>query len=302
MIHSTQIDTIGLQVDFTSSLEQHEIFSLINKHLKEDEIFIDTNNFKTIIYSSRTIIGTIKMGMCRMKNLLDNNLINNHYITIRFAGLKRYNTKIDTSSRDILISICAWLNTFQIKFRLIELDIAIDINSQLDNVLVLCTKKSPKTEYYDLNQKQFYTDTIYIENMKKVKFKKTVLRAYYYNKRLKERKSKNELGFDLTRFEVKLQTQYFKKYGFDVNVIKKALDRYHVMYFPNIAEKKEVIDKYLSYKCVRKREIERMNLDNYRLIPNIDVVKDFLDEIQRVNIVCIPVSNIISGCNILIMK
>ena len=213
MIHSTQIDTIGLQVDFTSSLEQHEIFSLINKHLKEDEIFIDTNNFKTIIYSSRTIIGTIKMGMCRMKNLLDNNLINNHYITIRFAGLKRYNTKIDTSSRDILISICAWLNTFQIKFRLIELDIAIDINSQLDNVLVLCTKKSPKTEYYDLNQKQFYTDTIYRENMKKEKLKKTVLRADYYNKRLKERKSKNELGFDLTRFEVKLQTQYFKKYG-----------------------------------------------------------------------------------------
>jgi hypothetical protein len=237
-----------------------------------------------------------------MKNPLDNNLINNHYITIRFAGLKRYNTKIDILSRDILISICALLNTYQIKFRLIELDIAIDINSQLDNVLVLCTKKSPKTEYYDLNQKQFYTDTIYIENMKKEKFKKTVLRAYYYNKRLKERKSKNELGFDLTRFELKLQNQYFKKYGFNLNVIKKALDRYYVMYFSDIAEKKDVIDKYLNYKCVRKREIERMNLNNYRLIPNMDVVKDFLDEIQRVNIVYIPISNIINGCNILIMK
>lgn len=37
MIHTTQIDTIGLQIDFTSSIEQHEIFSLINKHLKEDK-------------------------------------------------------------------------------------------------------------------------------------------------------------------------------------------------------------------------------------------------------------------------
>ena len=72
------------------------------------------------------------------------------------------------------------------------------------------------------------------------------------------------------------------------------------MHFQNLSEKKEVIDKYLSYKCVRKREIERMNLGNYRLIPNMNVVKDFLDEIQRVNIVYIPISNIISGCNILI--
>lgn len=300
MIHTTQIDTIGLQVDFTSSTEQYKFFLLINKYLKVDEIHISTNNFKTIIYGCKTIIGIIKMGMCLMKNPLDNNLINNHYITIRFAGLKRYNTKIDTISRSILISICALLNTYKIKFKLIELDIAIDINSKLDNVLVLCTKKSPKTEYYDLNQKQFYADTIYLENMKKKKFKKTVLRAYYYNKRLKERKSKNELGFDLTRFEVKLQTQYFKKYGFDVNVIKKALDRYHVMYFPNLVERKEVIDKYLSYKCVRKREIERMKLSNYRLMPNMDVVKDFLDEIQMVDIDYLSVSDLIYECNILI--
>ncbi len=85
---------------------------------------------------------------------------------------------------------------------------------------------------------------------------KALLRSYVYDKGAKE-----GLCAPITRFELKLQSKYFSKYGFRIDNIQKALNRYHVMYFPDIADKCKKIEEYRSYKRVYKRERERLGLD-----------------------------------------
>lgn len=125
---------------------------------------------------------------------------------------------------------------------------------------------------------QAYTNTTYIEKIPSKNLEKAVLRAYTYNKSLKERLSKH-----ITRFELKLQPKYFHKYSFNITSIEKALSRYYVMYFKNSHEKTRIIEAYERYQLFRKREIDRLNLEKYRLNPDITKIKSFLEQLLNIN-------------------
>ena len=286
MNYSTQIDTVAIQIDCNTTQEQRELLKSLLGFTIATGLFIDSkdqilgiNTIKReyLIYSNNTILATINTGAFRTGSY-KNSYEMKYYINIKFAGLKSYNEILDQASNSYLMTTCAFLNTFDIAFKLTELDVCIDIESPFDNLLAICTKKSPKTNYYSFEDSQAYDTTTYIEKISKKKLKTAVLRAYLYDKSHKE-----NLDYSITRFELKLQPKYFNKYGFSINSIKKALDRYYVMYFEDLEEKHSTMEAYNNYNSIRKREIKRLGLDNYRITANMEYIENFLTNLQNIN-------------------
>lgn len=283
--HETHIDTVALQLDFDSAKAQRAKFDLLEQWIRNNRLgFLEINansllqiNKYNLLYGGRRIL-TIQSGSIRMKDKLTGQLVERYYIRIRFAGLKSYKQRQDEASYNALMTICAWLNTTRTNFRLVELDVAVDIYSSFYNVLVACINKSPNVPYNRLGRIQYYDSipTTYIENYKNVQQRKeAVLRAYLYNKSAKER-----LEFPITRFEVKLQNRFFLRNEFNTKSIVNALDRYYVMYFENKREKEQKIREYNEYKIVTAREINRLRFESYRLYTNSYVIKEFIRKIQ----------------------
>jgi len=218
------------------------------------------------------------------------------YINISFYGLKRYSKKKDDASALLVRTITAFLNTYNIDFRLIELDIAMDLlNTKINNILAVCISRSPNVEYYELgdfdeNGAEIQDDkgTYNIEKYKSLKSRKNTMgRAYLYNKRQKEKdKYKKELGFDLTRFEVKLQKRWFVKNEFGFIPIYKALKKYAVLEFEDIQQKEQLIQKINSAKTSRQRRkaIHDTIEDNsaVNLTQKMNLVGAFLREIDTI--------------------
>lgn len=291
MQHNTEIDTVGIQIDCNNSYEQGEVLNgLLGFILKIDTLYLGNKRYKPnkqldftkteyCLYHGRALIATIKTGTYRAKSHFGNSYIIKYFLSVKFAGLKRYNNKLDRVSFLSLVRVTAYLNDREIPFKFTELDICIDVPCKFYHILAICTKKSPKTNYYGLTDIQkYHGETTWIENIDTTKRDKAVLRAYAYDKRYKER-----LKYDITRFELKLQPKYFNKYGFSLRSIVKALDRYHVMYFKNLEDKHCKISAYNSYGIIRKREIQRLGFDKHRLLPDIRYIKHFLDTIQDVS-------------------
>ena len=285
--HETHIDTVALQLDFDSAKAQRAKFDLLEQWIRNNRLgFLEINansllqiNKYNLLYGGRRIL-TIQSGSIRMKDKLTGQLVERYYIRIRFAGLKSHKQRQDKASYDALMTICAWLNTTRTNFRLVELDVAIDVNCSFYNVLAVCINKSANVLYNPLNSIQYYDSipTTYIEDYKKEEQRKdAVLRAYLYNKSAKE-----GLDFVVTRFELKLQNRFFLKNEFDTNSIINALDRYWVMYFANEIEKERKICEYNKYKIVTTREIDRLGFRSYRLYPNPAVIKEFMRQIKSV--------------------
>jgi hypothetical protein len=287
MNYKTEIDTIAIQIDCNYAEQQREILdgllrfttglSLFIGH-KDSIVGINMIRREHYIYANNTTVATINTGVFRAGSYIQNNYAMKYYINIKFAGLKTYNEILDKASHDYLLKICAFLNTRGIAFKLTELDVCIDSECAFDNILAICTKKSPKTKYNKLTDTQMYNSTTYIEDITAKKYSKAVLRAYTYDKRYKEK-----LSYDLTRFEIKLQPKYFNKYGFSVASIEKALDRYHVMYFESVEYKNEIITSYSAYKTVRKREIKKLKFNEYRLLPDMQYINNFIYQLQNIN-------------------
>ena len=283
MNYHTVIDTVKVQVDFDTALKQQEALNdLIQTLTKTGTFYIQYKNevFQRdyFIYSHQTIIATITTGAYIGRNYLIAGYLQKYYISVKFAGLCRYNEKIDSISHYCLLKICAFFNDNNIAFKLTELDVCIDAECQFDNILALCVKKSPKTDYYGLSESQAYADTTYIEKIPLKRIDKAVLRSYVYNKSHKE-----HLIQQITRFELKLQPRYFHKYGFEIEPIEKALNRYYVMYCNDGYEKNRLIEAYEKYQSFYKREILKLDVDAYRLYPNITKIKAFINQLLTID-------------------
>ena len=142
----------------------------------------------------------------------------------------------------------------------------------MQNILTICTTKLPRTEYYPLNNSFYNGNSVYIEKILENRLTYNSQRAYVYNKSKKEK-----LIFTLSRFELKLQKSFFLNNDLiDFTTIINALDRYTVMYFIKTIEKDIVIEKYNSYSKVRKRDIDKMGLNRYRVKPDVFKIWNFL--------------------------
>lgn len=284
--HYTCIDTIGFRINCSSDIQQRDTLHEILTFLQEEFfIYIDavTYNvgFDTRIehkaYFNNTTIFSFTTGYSN----------NSYYINIRFAGLKSYNELADSLSNYYLHIITAYLNSHHIGFKLSELDVAIDVcYFAFENLLAICTTKTSRTAYHQLDEIQCYAgETTYIEKFTSAATIDTALkRAYLYDKTKKEAATKgNIIDIPIVRFEVKLQSSYFNKYGFDLNKLNETLNMYHLLYFYDRYKKHALIERYNSYSIVRKREINRMGLEQVRLHFNIAHIRAFINMLLTMN-------------------
>ena len=277
MTYSTEIDTVSIQIDCSSLEEQQGISFMLCRAVTEyNKVYISDNIFtkeREILFNNNRL-GKIRLGMNPIWNKSDRQHYMNYYITVSFYGLKSHIGILDNLSIGCLFAVCGILNTFNINYVFTELDVCLDISAKIDNVLAICTTKLPRTEYHLVNNSFYSGDTVYIEKISKDKISYNSQRAYVYNKAKKE-----NLKFPLTRFELKLQKSFFKN-DLDFETIVNALNRYTVMYFPNIYEKNMIADKYNSYSRVTKRDTDRMDLDRHRLKPDVIKIERFINRLK----------------------
>ena len=278
MTYSTEIDTVSIQIDCSSLEEQQGISFMLCRAVTEyNKVYISDNIFtkeREILFNNNRL-GKIRLGMNPIWNKSDRQHYMNYYITVSFYGLKSHIGILDNLSIGCLFAVCGILNTFNINYVFTELDVCLDISAKIDNVLAICTTKLSRTEYHLVNNSFYSGDTVYIEKISKDKISHNSQRAYVYNKAKKE-----NLNYPLTRFELKLQKSFFKK-ELDFETIVNALSRYTVMYFPNIYEKNMIVDKYNSYSRVSKRDTDRMDLDRYRLKPDVVKIERFINNLKN---------------------
>ncbi len=308
---TTQIDTVGIQVDCDSSYQQHErideivSFILATPYLYykfKDTLIGERKIYRThYIYCSGTILATIDTGS--FQTLVNRHLITKYYIRILFAGLKSYNDINDKGSYEGLMRLCAFLNGTKqqrrrggrIPFKIKELDCCIDVHCSFNNVWAICVKRAGRTKYYNANDSQAYLNTYYIEKIASNKRSNAVQRAYVYDKQHKE-----DLVEPISRFEVKLQSNYFINHGFNLNSIKKALNRYYFMYFDDLNVKYQKMANYhqnevmeLQEKMklkeqrktvVRSREINKLKLDPYRLYFDTEYIESLIDDMYSITL------------------
>ncbi|MFA5214608.1 hypothetical protein [Sulfuricurvum sp.] len=282
MKYLTTIDTVSLQIDTYDEVTRNfivdGILSLLHKNKlyiaqKDYPINLHSNFFirEYKIYSQGVVLASIRMGSFSMKNTL-NNIVTTYYIAVEFAGLKRYHDQTDAITNKTLLGICAYLNSRNIFYKLTGLDISIDLHTKFENVLALCTKRSPKTSYYMANEAQFYPTTYYIEKISEGNEDEVVQRSYLYDKSFKE-----NLPYAITRFELKLEQKFFNKYRDTlVYSIAKTFKKYHVMYVPVKKERQYLMEQYDNHAILRDRDIKRIGFDNYRCHFDITVVNSFI--------------------------
>ena len=278
MTYSTEIDTVSIQIDCSSLEVQQGISFMISRAVTEyNKVYIKDNAYtkqREILFNNNRL-GTIRLGMNPIWNKFTRKYVINYYVAVSFYGLKSHIEILDNLSNGCLFAVCGILNTFNFSYVFTELDICLDMNTKIDNVLVICTTKLPRTEYYSLNDSFYNGNSVYIEKITKNKLDYYSQRAYLYNKAKKE-----NLQYPLTRFELKLQKSFFKN-DFDFETIVNALNRYTVMFFPTIYEKIRIVDKYNSYSRISRRDIDRIGLDRYRLKPDVVKIERFIDNLKK---------------------
>ncbi len=289
MTYLTTIDTVTLQIDLVEEERRNsmleEMLALLHANNlyvghKDHPIGLHSNFFirEYQAYSNNVVIASIRAGSYSIKNPLTSMVVTTYYITMEFAGLSSYHELLNTVTRGVLLKLVAYCNSRNITFKLTGCDIAIDMFTKFDNVLALCTKKSPKTAYWIAGELQFYDTTTYIENIPYSKLEQAVQRAYLYDKALKD-----GLAYPLTRFEVKLQPKFFNKNKENIILgIANALDKYHVMYVPNKRDKQYLIEQYNANHKLGQRGIKKLGLDKYRCHPDITAVVAFINQLFTV--------------------
>jgi hypothetical protein len=286
MEHETNIDTVALQLDFEKAVDQRNKLSLLCQwvtirglgRLEQDRS--SKYVIKYDVYFGGSIIFTIHSGFTRKAHGLTGESEGFYYIRIRFAGLKSHKQRQDEATFNALMTICAFLNTTRSKFRIVELDVAIDTFCNFDNILAICVNKSGGTTYNEIGHKQYYKGSIpttYIEKYRnEQEANNAVLRAYLYNKSAKE-----GLYSSITRFELKLQNRFFLQYGFSEKSIMEAINRYYVMFFDSIQKKTQYIHILNNFKSTPK-EMEILGLNRFRLFADKNVVKEFIRLVNSV--------------------
>ena len=284
MKYQTTIDTVGIQIDAVNEMNRNMMLEGILALYKRENLYITIKDYplnqhsnfyirEYHIYAHNIVVASIKTGSYSIKDTLTNVVTTTYYISLEFAGLMRYNQILDQITNSTLFKTCAYLNSNLITFKLTGLDVCIDLYAKFDNILALCTKKTPKTVYWAAYEEQVYTSTKYIEKIKHNKLQQAVQRAYLYDKAFKE-----GLGYNLTRFEMKLQPKFFNKNRENIiSGIMNSLDKYHVMYVPNKKEKQHLMRKYDSHSILRQRDIKKLKFDSYRCHPDISVVVGFIN-------------------------
>lgn len=65
--------------------------------------------------------------------------------------------------------------------------------------------------------------------------------------------------------------------------VQRALDKYYVMYFPDLRDKFNLMNIYDKSCIFRKKEILQYGLENYRLYFDIQYIQNFITSIKTID-------------------
>ena len=289
MKYQTTIDTVAMQIDLVNIETRDMILQDILSLLNSNDMRVISNDYPVSVHSNflireyqavanKVVVASVRSGSYSYKDILEQRIITTYYIALEFAGLVGYNNKLDVLANNTLLTVCAYLNTRYISFKITGLDIALDFFTDYSKILALCTKKSPTTAYYGANETQVFDTTTYIEKIAQNKQDSAVQKAYLYDKAIKE-----NLDYKLTRFEVKLQFLFFTKNRPNLfAALMKALNKYYVMYVPKAKEKQKLMDEYDSCSIMRQRDIKRIGFDKYRCFFDMATIVGFINQLYTV--------------------
>lgn len=277
MKHETNIDTVAIQLDFNTGIEQRNKFYLIcnwitSRGLGKIELNKVKLNRRISIYdllSGKSKIATIQTGFSK-----------NFYIRIRWCGLKSFKQKQDEKSFSSLMTICALLNTTRSRYRFVELDIALDLFCPFNKTLAVCINPVNNVPYNQVNFYQYFKGIpiSYIEDYRDINKRKYAMkRSYLYDKSNKE-----DLDYFLTRFEIKLQNRFFLRNGFNLSSITKALNKYAVFYFNNLKDKQFELSKLVTKKSINNIELFMLEQNSQRIHYNLLVIEEFIKKVETV--------------------
>ncbi|NOQ30489.1 MAG: hypothetical protein GQ570_05125 [Helicobacteraceae bacterium] len=274
----TNIDNVTLQITCDDKEEQKEKLEGLIAFVKERGLFkvirpqYEKKERDIKIRNKRNTIAKIRTSAFYAGRDIKGKKIVKYYISIKFAGLSKYVKRLDMLSNNLLFAIAAYMNSHEsIEYTLTAIDICIDLECKFDKMAVICTKHASRSEYYELTEKQAYITTNNIERISIPKLKRAALRSYFYYKT-----QKDKLDYPLTRFELKLNSKFLKTHGVKMDAIENALNRYHVMYFKDIAVKNSIVEEYSRSTLDRQKKIDTLNLEKYRVYADITYVEHFL--------------------------
>ena len=273
--YTVNIDTLKLQINFINSSKQREVMDRLARALHTTYPFLKVN-YNTNPIPNGAYTHTVNTGRTKIleltsgayKDLYKRTI---YYITVEIAGLKQYH-KNDKIAHDCLIRLVAYLNTNQIGFEYTGIDIAVDMECPFRYVYAFCNKKAAGVKYYKVYERQPYPTSHYVEKYNHTHHN-VMKRSYLYDKSIKE----EDLCYNITRFELKLQSNFFNKHPFMVGVLEKELDRYHILCFPTLQEKAIALSMYAQYEnIIRRRDLHKLGLEQYRILPYTNKIDSFL--------------------------
>lgn len=265
----TYVDTLGIRCECHDRYDRDHLFSNLMYFIGEQHlvgtVYDERNSSQyyqtTKLQHSNSTLATISKGY--YENASKHGYISEYYyINISFYGLMRYSEVKDEASLLLVKTIAAYLNTNNIHSLLIEVDVAMDIRAKLDKLIAVCNRRTANVSYHELgetdatgNAIQSSYGTYNLEKFAAYKQKKNAMsRAYLYDKRKKEiDKFNRDIGFELSRFELKLQKRYFVKNVYDGSSLYKAIGKYSILHFDELKNKELFIQRFNSASTSRKR-------------------------------------------------
>ncbi|MDN5100364.1 hypothetical protein O8C83_05970 [Aliarcobacter butzleri] len=259
-------------------------------HIKTDEKA--SNEYCQVIKlrSSNTTIASITTStFCTIHDFQN---INNYYIAIAFHGLVRYQKKLDAKSKLLLQHITAYLNTKKLPFIITQFDISTDIKCPLSNLVAVCVNRKSRKKYHPLgtyddnrNKIQKNEGTYEIEKFESKEKRNNVMKlAYLYNKRRKEiMKANYDIGYEVSRFEMKCQTRFFLDKEVSVRIFLQELKDYKLFYFKDMTQKDEFTKRYnKANNKYRNQLIDELSMVTPEIITNMIKIEEFLRVVDTI--------------------
>lgn len=305
MIKNTNIDgivdSVKYRIDFVDKNYRNKVandiidFIASTKlvHIKTDEK-ASNEYYKVIkVRSSNTTIASITTStFCTMHDFQN---INNYYIAVAFHGLVRYQKKLDAKSKLLLQTITAYLNTNKLPFIITQFDISTDIKCPLENLVAVCVNRKSRKKYnllgtYDENGNKIQENegTYEVEKFESKEKRNNVMKlAYLYNKRRKEIiKANYDIGYEVSRFEMKCQTRFFiLDKEVSVRTFIEELKDYKLFYFKdNMIQKEEFIKRYNKANSNKHRNqlIDELSMVTPEIVTNMKNIEEFLRTVDTI--------------------
>ena len=244
MLALVRMDSIYIQI-----INIHKFQKYFNKFYSSNNIIlipVEDVNDKLCINRATTTDNT---RLTLFYSIHTGDILGNRYTTFKFAGLVTYNIQKDMNRLNTLFKFIDFITSLNIIYRITTIDIAYDMKvddkKSIENILPIRIGTTSNVN----NPFNYFDSTLYVESDKVIK---PSVRAYLYDKSVKENLDNNIIRFEVSIRNVKNADNDFESV---VMHIINSLENYKLYYFDSKAKCNKIKRKY-------RDNIEKVNRKN----------------------------------------